>query len=68
MKPRRVTGVTVQQQRRIDRAVKTAREMTLLPYPSRPAVHGVHHPQRPRCQGRLGAYGAGRPGRSCRIR
>jgi len=30
----RVTGVTVQQQRMISRAVKNAREMGLLPYPN----------------------------------
>jgi len=30
--PRRVTGVTAQQQRQIARAVKNAREMALLPY------------------------------------
>ena len=30
----RVTGVTVQQQRMIARAVKNAREMGLLPYPN----------------------------------
>ncbi|GAA3475188.1 30S ribosomal protein S18 [Nonomuraea roseola] len=32
---RRVTGVTVQQQRQVARAVKNAREMALLPYGSR---------------------------------
>ena len=31
---RRVTGVTVQQQREIAKAVKNAREMALLPYTS----------------------------------
>ncbi|KAB8194642.1 30S ribosomal protein S18 [Nonomuraea phyllanthi] len=35
---RRVTGVTVQQQRMIARAVKNAREMALLPYASRPSA------------------------------
>ncbi|MDA2984757.1 MAG: 30S ribosomal protein S18 [Actinomycetota bacterium] len=30
----RVTGVSVQQQRMIARAVKNAREMALLPYPN----------------------------------
>ncbi|MER7506154.1 bS18 family ribosomal protein [Nonomuraea pusilla] len=38
MKTRRVTGVTVQQQRLIARAVKNAREMALLPYASRPSA------------------------------
>ncbi|MFE0153478.1 30S ribosomal protein S18 [Nonomuraea sp. NPDC059007] len=32
---RRVTGVTVQQQRQVARAIKNAREMALLPYSSR---------------------------------
>jgi small subunit ribosomal protein S18 len=32
---RRVTRVTVQQQRRLAAAVKNAREMALLPYPGR---------------------------------
>ncbi|SDJ99988.1 small subunit ribosomal protein S18 [Nonomuraea maritima] len=36
IRSRRVTGVTVQQQRRIACAVKNAREMALLPYVSRP--------------------------------
>lgn len=31
---RRVTGVTVQQQRRLAAAIKNAREMALLPYAS----------------------------------
>ncbi|MBF0962527.1 MAG: 30S ribosomal protein S18, partial [Actinomyces sp.] len=31
---RRVTGVSVQEQRRIARAIKNAREMALLPYTS----------------------------------
>ncbi|MEO3872914.1 30S ribosomal protein S18 [Nonomuraea sp. B12E4] len=35
IRSRRVTGVTVQQQRQIARAVKNAREMALLPYASR---------------------------------
>ncbi|UBU17865.1 30S ribosomal protein S18 [Nonomuraea gerenzanensis] len=38
IRSRRVTGVTVQQQRRIAKAVKTAREMALLPYASRPSA------------------------------
>jgi small subunit ribosomal protein S18 len=32
IRSRRVTGVTVQEQRQIARAVKVAREMALLPY------------------------------------
>ncbi|GAT67398.1 30S ribosomal protein S18 [Planomonospora sphaerica] len=36
IRSRRVTGVTVQQQRRLARAIKNAREMALLPYASRP--------------------------------
>ena len=32
IRARRVTGVTVQEQRQIARAVKNAREMALLPY------------------------------------
>ncbi|MEU4539546.1 30S ribosomal protein S18 [Streptosporangium sp. NPDC023825] len=36
IRSRRVTGVTVQQQRQLARAVKNAREMALLPYASRP--------------------------------
>ncbi|MBD3138553.1 30S ribosomal protein S18 [Microbispora bryophytorum] len=36
IRSRRVTGVTVQQQRQITRAVKNARETALLPYASRP--------------------------------
>jgi small subunit ribosomal protein S18 len=35
IRSRRVTGVTVQQQRQLARAVKNAREMALLPYSSR---------------------------------
>lgn len=34
IRARRVTGVTVQEQRRIAKAVKNAREMALLPYSS----------------------------------
>jgi small subunit ribosomal protein S18 len=34
IRARRVTGVSVQQQRQIARAVKNAREMALLPYTS----------------------------------
>ena len=34
IRARRVTGVTVQQQREIAKAVKNAREMALLPYSS----------------------------------
>ncbi len=34
IRARRVTGVTVQEQRRIATAVKNAREMALLPYSS----------------------------------
>ncbi|MFJ2033506.1 30S ribosomal protein S18 [Streptosporangium sp. NPDC087985] len=36
IRSRRVTGVTVQQQRQLSRAIKNAREMALLPYASRP--------------------------------
>ena len=32
IRSRRVTGITVQQQREVTRAVKNAREMALLPY------------------------------------
>lgn len=32
IRARRVTGVTVQQQRKIAQAIKNAREMSLLPY------------------------------------
>ncbi|MFF7602667.1 30S ribosomal protein S18 [Streptomyces mirabilis] len=35
IRSRRVTGVTMQQQRRVAQAVKNAREMALLPYPGR---------------------------------
>jgi small subunit ribosomal protein S18 len=34
IRSRRVTGLTVQQQRQIAIAIKNAREMPLLPYPS----------------------------------
>ena len=34
IRARRVTGVTVQQQRQIAQAIKNAREMALLPYSS----------------------------------
>ena len=34
IRPRRVTGLTVQQQRQAAIAIKNAREMALLPYPS----------------------------------
>jgi len=34
IRSRRVTGLTPQQQRRVATAVKNAREMALLPYPS----------------------------------
>lgn len=33
IRSRAVTGVTVQQQRKVALAIKTAREMALLPYP-----------------------------------
>lgn len=33
IRSRNVTGVTVQQQRQVALAIKTAREMALLPYP-----------------------------------
>lgn len=33
IRSRRVTGLTVQQQRKVALAIKTAREMALLPYP-----------------------------------
>ncbi|MGN9842484.1 30S ribosomal protein S18 [Nonomuraea sp. H19] len=35
IRSRRVTGVTVRQQRQLARAIKNAREMALLPYSSR---------------------------------
>jgi small subunit ribosomal protein S18 len=34
IRSRRVTGLTVKQQRQIAMAIKNAREMSLLPYPS----------------------------------
>lgn len=34
IRSRRITGVTVQQQREISKAIKNAREMALLPYTS----------------------------------
>ena len=34
VRSRRVTGLTVQQQRQVARAIKNAREMALLPYAS----------------------------------
>ncbi|UGQ13953.1 30S ribosomal protein S18 [Yinghuangia sp. ASG 101] len=37
IRSRRVTGLSVQQQRDVARAVKNAREMALLPYTSAPA-------------------------------
>ncbi|WP_099021126.1 30S ribosomal protein S18 [Mycolicibacterium palauense] len=33
IRSRRVTGLTVQQQRHVTQAIKNAREMALLPYP-----------------------------------
>jgi small subunit ribosomal protein S18 len=35
IRSRRVTGLTVQQQKQVARAIKNAREMALLPYSSR---------------------------------
>ncbi|MET7639663.1 30S ribosomal protein S18 [Streptomyces sp. NPDC005438] len=35
IRARRLTGVTVAQQRQVTRAIKNAREMALLPYPSK---------------------------------
>lgn len=35
IRSRRITGVSAQQQRQLARAVRNAREMALLPYPSR---------------------------------
>jgi small subunit ribosomal protein S18 len=35
IRSRRITGVTPQQQRMVNRAIKNAREMALLPYTSR---------------------------------
>ncbi|OLT35162.1 30S ribosomal protein S18 [Actinomadura sp. CNU-125] len=40
IRSRRVTGVTVQQQKQVARAIKNAREMALLPYASRPKPTG----------------------------
>ncbi|MFV2175659.1 30S ribosomal protein S18 [Actinomadura sp. LOL_016] len=40
IRSRRVTGVTVQQQKQLARAIKNAREMALLPYGSRPPTRG----------------------------
>lgn len=37
IRSRRVTGLTGQQQRQVAAAIKTAREMALLPYSSKPA-------------------------------
>ncbi|WP_369832004.1 30S ribosomal protein S18 [Blastococcus sp. TF02A-26] len=34
IRSRRVTGLSVQEQSRVARAVKSAREMALLPYPT----------------------------------
>ncbi|MDA3626003.1 30S ribosomal protein S18 [Saccharopolyspora oryzae] len=34
IRSRRVTGLTVQEQREVAKAIKNAREMALLPYPS----------------------------------
>lgn len=36
VRARRITGITPRQQRQVARAVKTAREMALLPYPGHP--------------------------------
>jgi small subunit ribosomal protein S18 len=38
IRSRRVTGVTVQQQRQLAKAIKNAREMALLPYATRSAT------------------------------
>jgi small subunit ribosomal protein S18 len=38
IRSRRVTGVSVRQQREFARAIKNAREMALLPYASRPGT------------------------------
>ena len=35
IRSRRITGITPQQQRMVDRAIKNAREMALLPFTSR---------------------------------
>jgi small subunit ribosomal protein S18 len=39
IRSRRVTGLTVQQQRAVTRAIKNAREMALIPYASQPSDH-----------------------------
>ncbi|OBF54482.1 30S ribosomal protein S18 [Mycobacterium sp. 852002-50816_SCH5313054-b] len=39
MRSRRVTGLTVQEQRQVATAIKNAREMALLPYPGPTASH-----------------------------
>ncbi|OHV06668.1 30S ribosomal protein S18 [Mycobacterium talmoniae] len=39
IRSRRVTGLTVRQQRQVSTAIKNAREMALLPYPG-PAARG----------------------------
>jgi small subunit ribosomal protein S18 len=39
IRSRRVTGLTVQQQRQVATAIKNAREMALLPYPGPTAGH-----------------------------
>ncbi|GGL53759.1 hypothetical protein GCM10014719_63820 [Planomonospora parontospora subsp. antibiotica] len=46
IRSRRITGVTVQQQRRLARAIKNAREMALLPYVSAPAADTTPHLRR----------------------
>jgi small subunit ribosomal protein S18 len=38
IRSRQVTGLSVQQQRQVATAIKTAREMALLPYPGRNAA------------------------------
>ncbi|QVQ51882.1 30S ribosomal protein S18 [Spiractinospora alimapuensis] len=40
IRSRRVTRVTARQQRLLEKAVKNAREMALLPYPATPAARG----------------------------
>ena len=39
VRSRRVTGLTVRQQRQVATAIKNAREMALLPYPGPATVH-----------------------------
>jgi small subunit ribosomal protein S18 len=39
IRSRHVTGLTVQQQRQVSTAIKSAREMALLPYPGQTAGH-----------------------------